>query len=307
VVGAGNGTFALQLYQEMIRMSNEQTNALRAVLKEHAEETRSDPDHNQYDEISRLNNELVAMQRELAKKNAELAHLNDLKNQFLGMAAHDLRNPLQGILSYSQFLLDEISNKLDLSQVEFLTAIRDQSQFMARLINDLLDVTAIESGKLQLDLQPVDLIRLVQANLARNRLIAARKNITLGLEASPVPLLLLDATKIEQVLDNLVTNAVKFSPAGSHVQVCIQVSGAEILVSVQDVGPGIPPEQMSRLFQPFQRGRRGTGGEKSTGLGLTIVKRIVEGHGGKIWLESQVGVGTTFFVSIPVQSVEVSA
>jgi two-component system sensor histidine kinase/response regulator len=108
-----------------------------------------------------------------------------------------------------------------------------------------------------------------------------------------------DGVKLEQVLNNLVGNAVKFSQPGSSIQVRLEAAVENFMLSVQDHGPGIPPEQVSTLFKPFQRGRRGTGGESSTGLGLMIVKRIVEGHGGKIWLESQVGLGTTFFVSIP--------
>jgi signal transduction histidine kinase len=196
ITAATNGQLAAHLYEDMLRINNEQTNMLRAALKDNAEANRSEPGHSQYDEISRLNNELVAMQRELAKKNAELARLNDLKNQFLGMAAHDLRNPLQGILSYSDFLLNDLAEKLDADHAEFLTAIRDQSQFMSRLVDDLLDVSAIESGKLQLDLQPTDIVQLAQTNLTRNRLVASRKNIALEMVATPVPKTLLDSAKI---------------------------------------------------------------------------------------------------------------
>jgi two-component system, OmpR family, sensor kinase len=295
VAGADNRYSAAQLFEETRRKNNGTITAVGDVYKE------IERDDDMYNEISRLNNELVAMQRELAKKNAELTRLNELKNQFLGMAAHDLRNPLQGILSCAEFLIDETAGKLDPSQAGFLSLIRDQSKYMSNLVNDLLDVTAIESGKLQLELQPVDLVLLAQTNLARNRLIAARKNITLDFQADPIPPALLDASKIEQVFDNLLTNAIKFSPTGAHVQMAISLSGEKILLRVHNPGTGISPEQISHLFQPFQRGRKGTAGEKSIGLGLTIVKRIVEGHGGKIWLESQPGIGTTFFVSLPSQ------
>jgi signal transduction histidine kinase len=288
-----NGKLAERLYEDMLRINNEQTNLLRAVLKDNA----SDP---MYDEISLLNNELVSMQRELAAKNAELARLNALKNQFLGMAAHDLRNPLQNILYYSEFLLDE-PEKLDPEQTEFITTIHHQSQYMASLVNDLLDVASIESGKLQLDLQPVDLVKLAQANLNRNRLIAARKNITLDLDTNSVPMVLLDPSKMEQVLDNLTINAIKYSPLGSHIHICLQTSTEEILLSVKDEGPGIPPAELENLFKPFQRTSvKSTAGEKSTGLGLVIVKHIVTGHGGRIWVESQLGTGSIFYVSIPI-------
>jgi signal transduction histidine kinase len=301
ITAGANGAFAEHLYEDMLRINNEQINLLRTALKDKTEAGRavSDP---MYNEISRLNNELVAMQRELTGKNVELAKLNALKNQFLGMAAHDLRNPLQGILFYSQFLLDD-PEKLDANQTEFITAIRDQSHYMASLVNDLLDVATIESGKLQLDLQPVDMVKLAQTNLTRNRLIASRKTITLNLEADAIPMLLLDAAKMEQVLDNLTTNAIKYSPPGSRIRIRLQNSAGEMLLSVQDEGPGIPPAEMDRLFKPFQKTSvKSTGGEKSIGLGLVIVKRIVAGHGGRIWVESQVGAGSIFYVAVPCSS-----
>ena len=300
ITASSNGQLAAQLYEDMLRINNEQTNLLRAALKDNLKLAQTEPGHDLYDEISRLNNELVGMQRELAKKNAELARLNALKNQFLGMAAHDLRNPLTGILSYSEFLLDDLAGKLDADQLDFLTTIRDQSKFMTHLIEDLLDVATIEAGKLQLDLQPVDLVQLVQKNLARSRLVAARKNTTLELETAPVHRVMLDAGKIEQVLDNLLTNAIKYSPPGSRVAISIRPAEEGILLAVHNPGPGIPADEMDHLFKPFQRTSvKATGGEKSTGLGLVIVKRIVEGHGGRIWVESQPGAGTTFFVSLP--------
>jgi signal transduction histidine kinase len=297
-----NDALAARIYEDLFSINNEQTDRLRAALKENMDLGRivSDP---MYDEISRLNNELVAMQRELTGKNVELAKLNALKNQFLGMAAHDLRNPLHGILTYSSFLLED-ADKLNADQIEFITVIHDQSQYMASLVNDLLDVATIESGKLQLDLQPVDLLKLAQTNLNRNRLIAARKDITLDLQGDSIPMGLFDPAKIEQVLDNLTTNAIKYSPPGSRVHIRLQTSGEEeILISVQDEGPGIPPAEMEKLFKPFQRTSvKTTSGEKSTGLGLVIVKRIVTGHGGRIWVESQLGIGSTFYVAISISN-----
>jgi signal transduction histidine kinase len=138
------------------------------------------------------------------------------------------------------------------------------------------------------------------ADLARNQLIASRKNISIRLETAPISLALLDLAKIEQVVDNLVTNAIKYSPPGSLVTIRLQPAEGGCLLSVQDQGTGIPVDELDRLFKPFQRTSvKSTGGEKSTGLGMVIVKRIVEGHGGRIWVESQVGSGSTFCVFIP--------
>jgi signal transduction histidine kinase len=298
IVGAENGKFALKLYEKMLQMSNEQTNALRAV---HENQSRIEKDDSEYDEISRLNNELVSMQRELAKKNAELAHLNKEKNRFLGMAAHDLRNPLYSIMLHSEFLLNEGQSQ---ENHEFLEVIRDSSEFMARLIDDLLDVTKIESGQLQLDYVPLDLPRLVERNVIRNQILAAKKQVEISLNAAPLPTVVADSPKIEQVLNNLLGNALKFSEPGSQIEVRLSREAENFQLSIKDEGPGMSVDEQSKLFKPFQRGHAGTQGEMSTGLGLVIVKRIVEGHGGKLWLESQVGAGTTFFVSIPLQPPE---
>ncbi len=302
IVAATNDELARQLYEDMLRMSNEQVNRLRAALK-----ARLDHNTELYDEISRLNNELVTMQRELAKKNAELERLNQEKNRFLGMAAHELRNPLHIIQTYSELLSENRAALSAEEQHEFLTNIFNLSQYMARLIDDLLSVSVIEAGQLNLELQRVDLVALVRQNVARNRLLAARKQMDIVVESEPLPPFLLDVAKIEQVLDNLINNAIKFSPPGTRIWVRLRGQENGALLAVQDQGPGIPPQEIEKLFKPFGRlGARTTGGERSTGLGLVIVKRIVEGHHGTIWPESQVGQGTTFFVSLPRSTPEMS-
>ncbi len=290
VVAATDGSAALRFYEEMMRMNNEQVNALRRA---YSEIQRS---HSLYDESSRLNNELVDTQRELAKKNAELRQLNKEKNRFLGIAAHDLRNPLHAILLLSEFLADEIQDE---EQRGFLAEIRSSTLFMARLIDDLLDVAKIESGQVLLDYAPVDMNAVTQESVERNRLLASRKQVEIDFDRGGIPSALLDRTKIDQVLNNLITNAVKFSREGSRVAVRLYGAGDNFVLEVQDQGIGIPPEVQERLFIPFQKGQAGTAGEKSSGLGLVIVKRIVEGHGGSIRFASAVGTGTTFIVSIP--------
>lgn len=258
-------------------------------------------DNLQYDEFSRLNNELATSQRELARRNAELGRLNEQKNQFLGIAAHDLRNPLEVILTYSQFLLDEASGRLEPEQVEFVEAIRSSSEFMLSLVENLLDLAQIEAGRLELDLATVDLGGLLERNVSLNRTLAQKKNIEVLLSCPPdLPALRIDAPKIEQVLNNLIGNAVKFSPRGSTVEVGAEDRGDGVVLRVRDQGPGVPADELDKLFRPFGRTRvQASGGEKSTGLGLAIVKKVVEGHGGKIQVESAPGEGTTFYVSLP--------
>lgn len=260
-------------------------------------------DDHLYNDFTRLNNELATAQRELAKKNAELARLNEQKNQFLGIAAHDLRNPLEIVLTYSQFLLDD-DELLKEEQIEFINIIRSSSSFMLNLVNDFLDYSKIESGKLELELTPVNLPHLLRHNVALNQMLAEKKQIQITLDCQEdLPPLALDESKIEQVLNNLIGNAVKFSPIGATIDVGVFLRDGDAVVSIKDNGLGILAEEMDKLFNPFVKGKsKSTAGEKSTGLGLVIVKRIIEGHGGRISVESELEKGTTFYISIPIKS-----
>lgn len=304
VVGARTNDECLELQKETVKTGTEPANPLRSVLKEQAELTRVRASHDSklYDEISRLVNELVTMQRELVKKNAELQELNRQKNRFLGMAAHDLRAPLQAVLAYSDFLIDEAAHRLDAEHQDFLSIIRASSDFMLHLVNDLLDVAKIELGTLELNLQPTDLTALVEHNTALNRILAARKQIELRFHpGGELTELMLDPPKIEQVLNNLIGNAVKFSQPHTTISVRLSTLDDRAVISVHDEGPGMPADELETLFQPFLKtGVSSTDSERSSGLGLVIAEKIVAEHGGEITVESQVGKGTTFYVTLPI-------
>jgi len=256
--------------------------------------------HEYYHELTLLNNELITLQRELVKRTVELEKLNEEKNEFVGIAAHDLRNPLQVIDGYSNLLLREAFGPLTPQQREMVSAIGRNSDFMLRLITDLLQMSRVEGGKLQLDLQPADIVDLVRTNVRLNRLLAQQKQIDLQFSCKDEQLILLiDSYKIEQVLNNLLQNAIKFSYPGTVVTVELNRTDSSVVISVKDQGQGIPAEEMDRLFKPFQKmSVRSTGGEPSTGLGLAIAKSIVDGHAGKIWAESEPGAGSTFYVRL---------
>lgn len=303
IVAARSRNGLARVNDELMRINNEQMNALRAVSKDLALATArsGERDDALYDELSRVNNELTNLQREMARANRELERLNAQKNQLLGMAAHDLRTPLGVIQSYSEFLEDEAAAVLDAEQREFVTTIRETSWFMRRLVDDLLDVARIEAGELVLDRQSADLVTLIARNVKLNRALAVRKGVELVFEPAVSTLeVTLDVGKIEQVLNNLIDNAVKFSQSGGMVQVCLGIIENRVTVGVLDQGPGISEQDMETLFKPFSRaGKRGTAGEPSTGLGLTIVRRIVEGHGGSVGVESKPGRGAMFSFSLP--------
>jgi signal transduction histidine kinase len=227
-----------------------------------------------------------------------LRALNEQKNKFLGMAAHDLRNPIGGILGYSEMLLeDELADE----QRTVVSKIESSSKFMLRLLNDLLDISQIESGKLELNLERCDVAGLVRQNVELNRIIAAKKQIGIELAAADgLPVITADPAKFEQVLSNLVSNAIKYSFPNTRVRVAVSHHEDGVRVAVTDQGQGIPAEELPKVFQEFQKTSvQSTAGEKSTGLGLAIVKRIVEGHGGAIGVESTVGEGSTFWFTLP--------
>ncbi|MCF8304547.1 MAG: HAMP domain-containing histidine kinase [Bacteroidales bacterium] len=253
--------------------------------------------------LVRLNNELNNTSRQLQKTNSELKRLNELKNKFLGIAAHDLRNPIGLVISYADFLLEEAYDKLTDDERLMLERIQSSAEFMINLINDLLDVSRIESGKLELNLQAVDLVDLIKNNVELNQVLAEKKSITISFEhLEKIPPVKVDARKIEQVLNNLISNAVKFSHPGSSVKLDIFRDSKHVNVSVTDYGQGIPKEERPKLFKTFSRTSvQATGGERSTGLGLVIARNIIMGHGGDIWVESEVGKGSTFYFSIPLK------
>lgn len=295
---------ASMMYEDLLRIANEQATALRLATKQRYDLTVSQLEHiddARLEELASLNNELLNLQRELQRKNHELERLNAFKNEMLGMAVHDLRTPLSVISLYSEYMLGEPDVGISESQAELVREIQSASDFMLRLVNNLLDLTIIEAGHLQLECQSLDLASLVAHNVHINALLAQRKGIRIELETAPdLPAISADPVKVEQVLNNLIANAVKFSPAGSTVYVIVKPAEEGAAISVRDQGPGIAMEQQDKLFRPFGRiSPRAPDGQKNSGLGLAISRRIIEGHGGSIWLEGAPGAGATFTFTLP--------
>jgi signal transduction histidine kinase len=266
-------------------------------------------------ELQRANNELEAKvqarTQELQEKNITLEEMNTLKNEFLGMAAHDLRSPIGNIQNLADLILDHDGEMGQAEHVEVVTMIRNLSQGMMNLLNDLLDITTIESGKIDLQPTPVAMKPYLREIEHYHRLLADRKKIHLVTEVGDsIPVVMFDKERIRQVLNNLLSNAIKFSPMHTVVRLRVHVTAAGIEFSVIDQGQGIRSEEQSKLFGAFQRtSTQPTAGEHSTGLGLSICKKIVELHGGSIGAESVVGRGSRFFFVLPMtaQAREVTA
>jgi len=253
-------------------------------------------------ELNIAKEELTVKNEELIRLNEELILLNQQKNHFLGMAAHDLRNPLGVIQGFSSFLKESLEEKIDRESLSMLESINNSTNFMINLINEYLDVAVIESGKIRLELKKQDLRSFVLENIRLNEKAASKKKMSIIFQADPsLPEVAIDQNRFEQVLNNVIGNAVKFSPFESTIQVNLNQVGDEVILTVRDQGIGIPPNQIDKLFGLFGKlVSKGTAGEPTTGLGLAIAKKIISEHHGRIWVESEPGKGSTFSIALPI-------
>jgi two-component system sensor histidine kinase/response regulator len=248
--------------------------------------------------------ELLARVRthlELKHARQRLREMNEEKNEFMGIAAHDLRSPLNAVKGYTEMLLEDDA----LSQTEraaMLHRIHDATGRMVEMVQNLLDVNAIERGEMNLTLGQADLASLLNQAVEAHRPRAAEKQQAIQLQNEPgVVGVILDPNVTVQVLENLLSNAVKYSPPGKDIFVRLRQLPDAVRIEVQDQGPGLSPEDQKKLFGKFARlSAKPTGGEQSIGLGLSIVKRMVEAMNGRVWCESEAGHGAKFVVQFPI-------
>ncbi|MBI2512444.1 MAG: transporter substrate-binding domain-containing protein [Opitutae bacterium] len=249
----------------------------------------------------RLRRELLERRRveaELRAAHTRLEELSRERAQLLGMAAHDLRNPLTGLVLSLDFV--DVDNRDARRRV-----VREMKQLATHvldLLSDLLDAQALEDGRRRLRPERVCLATLAREAVVEHHRRAVRKMLRLRVEAPDAAELLADAGALRQVLDNLLSNAIKFSPAGRRIDVVVECDERAAKFTVADEGPGIAPASMDRLFTKFARlDARPTAGESSVGLGLAIVRQLVEAMGGRVWCESELGRGTRFIVELPIE------
>ena len=233
----------------------------------------------------------------------QLVELNELKNKFLGIAAHDLRNPISVVKGYVAIFLGDLLGEIPPQQRTILQKMNKACENMLTLIDDLLDVSAIESGNLNLEKKSVDLADYLRECHTTNAMLAQAKSIELNLSLeSELPKVRIDPNRMGQVINNLVANAIKFSHPDTAITLGARAKTKEVEVFVSDQGQGIPEEDMPKMFKEFARASvRPTAGERSTGLGLAISKKIVEAHGGRIRVHSEVGAGSTFSFTLPIR------
>jgi signal transduction histidine kinase len=246
--------------------------------------------------------EAESVQRLLAEQNQRLRDLDRLKDEFVSLVSHELRTPLTSIRGYLELVLEE-GGELTEEQRRFLNVVDRNSERLLHLVSDLLFLAQIEAGKLAIELGTVDLEELVEECVEASSPTAAGRDVTLTVSAEPVPHLQGDRARLTQVLDNLLSNALKFTPAGGRVEVRLRPANGTALIEVEDTGLGIPADEREKLFERFFRSSRATENAiPGTGLGLTISKAIVDRHGGRIELESTENVGTVVRVELPITS-----
>ncbi|UCH34483.1 MAG: GAF domain-containing protein [Armatimonadota bacterium] len=234
----------------------------------------------------------------------ELRNVERMKTEFVASVSHELRTPLTSIKGFVRTLLDDTDGYYDRdTQVEFYQIIDQECDRLVRLINDLLNVSRIEAGRaLELNLKPVDLRNLIAKVVASQESYTTRHHIQMDVPEA-LPTVIADDDKIDQILTNLINNAIKYSPDGGDVVVSARATGGNVEVSVADQGIGIPPDHMDKIFARFHRVEGGdTRRAGGTGIGLFLVKHLVEAHAGRIWVESEPGKGSTFTFAIPLKA-----
>lgn len=247
--------------------------------------------------------ELAAANRELELRNREVEKANRLKSEFLASMSHELRTPLHTIIGFSELLGEESHGTLTDKQKRFVDHVHRDSLHLLELINDILDLSKIEAGRLELHPETFDLGTVIEESLAAVRTMSRAKSLSLEAPSAPLPAVEADRLRIKQILVNLLSNAVKFTPEHGHVRVEVSENSDHLAISVIDTGVGILPSEQASIFDKFyQVGNTTKGVREGTGLGLAITRRLVEQHGGRITVQSEPGKGSCFSFSLPLRA-----
>jgi signal transduction histidine kinase len=255
------------------------------------------------DELGALATNVNRMNDELSRLYAELEATSQHKSEFLANMSHELRTPLNAILGFAQVLRERMFGDINEKQEEYLDDILSSGHHLLSLINDVLDLSKVEAGQVELVMAPFSLRAALERGVVVVRERASSDEVSVAIAADPdADVVEGDERRIHQVIFNLLSNAVKFTPAGGAVDVATARVNGEVKISVTDTGPGIALEDHQRWFDEFQQADAGIGQREGTGLGLALSKRLVELHGGRIWVESELGKGSTFVFTLPARS-----
>ncbi|MCA0447545.1 MAG: hypothetical protein LCH54_15085 [Bacteroidetes bacterium] len=266
---------------------------LQALVSERTSELREEK--NKTDEAF---HQLKEKEKELHQSLDELTEANQIKAELIGMASHELRNPLQSILGYAELLETKMGSEKD---KESINRIHQSAQRMLKLVNSLVDSQVLETGNLRLSFSTINMADIVQSVILQNYPQAEKKNQTVFFDPPDHSCLIkADENALREIIDNILNNAIKYSSGGSVIRVKISPMNEKVRLSITDQGPGLSEDDLEHLFKKFRKlSAKPTGGELSTGLGLSIVKKLTDMHDGKVWAESHSGSGSTFHVEFP--------
>lgn len=281
------------VHQQILEKNRELEQQKEALLDQ------SDYLHEANQAITQMHEQVQKQKDEILQKNEELLNLNNEKNNLIGIVAHDLKSPLnqmKGLLS----IIKLTSKSLDEETLQYITLMESSTKRLTDMIGKILDVEAIDAKKDNLTLENVDLSEILNTLTETFTVLAKQKNIVVVPEVTPATIVNADKLYVQQVFENLISNAIKFSPSNKNVFVKLSVGSNFAIGEIKDEGPGITEEDKKKLFGKYQKlSARPTGNEISTGLGLSIVKKFVDAMNGEIWCESIAGQGASFFVKLP--------
>jgi len=258
--------------------------------------------HNR-DELGTLGANVNRMNDELGRLYEELETVSKHKSDFLANMSHELRTPLNAIIGFSEVLHEQMFGELNEQQLGYVNDVLDSGRHLLSLINDILDLSKVEAGRMELELADVSVPEALRSGLSMNGERATRGGITLELSVDPEEIVIrADDRKVRQVVFNLLSNAIKFTPSGGRIDVSAHLTDGVVEVAVADSGSGIAPEDHELIFEEFQQARGDSAKrQEGTGLGLPLARKFIELHGGRLWVESVPGAGSTFRFTLPTE------
>jgi signal transduction histidine kinase len=254
------------------------------------------------DEIGALAADVNRMNDELGQLYRELEAASRHKSDFLATMSHELRTPLNAIIGFSEVLHEQMFGELNERQAAYVRDVLEAGKHLLSLINEVLDLAKIEAGRMELDLSEVAVPDVLRSAVSMQSERASRNGIALALTTEPAEIeITADERRLRQIVFNLLSNAVKFTPADGRVDVSAQLNDGQVEIAVADTGPGIAAEDRETIFEEFEQAADGKKEEEGTGLGLPLSRKLVELHGGRLWVESEIGRGSTFRFTLPVR------
>jgi signal transduction histidine kinase/DNA-binding response OmpR family regulator len=291
----GELTVLINAFNEMLMQIQQSEGALRKAhdeLEQRVQERTA--------ELETAKSELEAFSHSILRAKEEVERASKFKDQFLSTMSHELRTPLNAVLGFSDLLADERYGSLNDRQKRYVNNIHTGGQHLLKLISDILDLSKIEAGRMDLAIQDVPIESVFAEVLSTLKPLAEKKSQTLAQNSEAHLIVRADITRLKQMLMNLAGNAIKFTPEGGRIELAARETNGQIRVEVRDNGPGIPPEEQDHIFQAFYRLRQSGATIEGTGLGLAITQRLAELHGSTLGLDSQSGQGSCFYFSLPV-------